>query len=301
MLSVDPLSPLDAWRLAQERGILPSSLGTAELRAEFTAEMRRRAVFSARTTSAEYLSEIKTVVDALAAGDYSDGEGRLIMGEMLDALGYTPERSFPGDAIGEGPGEVPEAVAGTLQDLRTFRRLDLILRTQTSLMRNAGLLERGMEPARRRVFPWWELVRVGTREEPRDWPGRWEESGGTLVAGNRMIAEKGAAIWARLGSSAAYDDALDTAHPPFAFLSGMGWREVDRATGEELGLPAPAPREDRAQPAPTGLPAATASLGAADQALVDRLAADLRVHREANGRLTLESILTTPDPDPESR
>ena len=141
---------------------------------------------------------------------------------------------------------------GTLQDLSSFRRRDLIVRTQVELMRGAGQQTRGHTPARLRQFPAWELVRVADKRVPRHWGGvemgsakdalegnpRWTIAGGILKAG-RMVAFKGDPIWGELGSYDNFPDALGVDHPPFAFESGMGWREISADECERLGVTGP--------------------------------------------------------------
>lgn len=212
---------------------MPTGLGTAGLR-ELSADLRARMVFTARGTSAIFASKIKEVVNLLAAGDIGPADARLALIETLRALGYTPEGGFP-----ETPNwKVPPALEGTLQDLSSFRRLDLIVRTQLELMQGAGTQARGTTPDRLEAAPAWELIRVAEVSVPRDWPARWAVADGAMTEG-RMIALKGDPIWGELGSSANFDDALDTDHPPFAFNSGMGWREIQRAEVVALGITGP--------------------------------------------------------------
>jgi hypothetical protein len=248
----------DAARVAEIRDILPTSLGSAEIRGMIAEDVRSRSVFSARTANAVYLTKIKEVIDAVANGEMDKATARVILMETLRALDYTPEGGFPDDP----PGEIPPAIAGTLQDLGSKRRLDLIIDTQLALMSGRGWQLRGMEPARMEQFPAWELVRTRDRTAPRNWQAgdggtppkhrntpdlrsRWTIAGGQLYDG-RMIALKGDPVWGELGSSGNFDDALDTDHPPFAWQSGMGWREIDRAECAALGVTGPdgeSPRE----------------------------------------------------------
>src|SRR5690606_24950516 len=112
------------------------------------------------------------------------------------------------------------------------------------LMRGAAQQARGLE--RIDAFPAWELVRTQSRRVPRGemgtigWGRRWVESGGPApvidyaTGRTRRIARKGDAIWAALGDSSRWDDALDVDHPPFAFNSGMGWREIARREWDAL-------------------------------------------------------------------
>ena len=219
----------DAFRTASERGELPTSLDTAGLR-DLGADVLSSSVFTARGTSAVYTSKIKEMVDQLAAGDINFATARWTLMETLQALGYTPDGGFPDIE----PGSVPPALAGTLQDLSSRRRIEFILRTQTALARGKGQQLRGQ--ARAAQFPAWELVRVYQVAVPRDWPSRWTIAGGKP---GRMIALKGDPVWGELGSYGNFSDALGVDHPPFAFNSGMGWREVAAGEVRRLGITGP--------------------------------------------------------------
>lgn len=236
-----PAQPLavitDALAAAQDRGMLPTTLDSAGLK-ELGAEVLAKSVFTARGADAVFVSQLKEVIDQLPAGDIGEGQARTALWETLKAIGYTPEGGFPSTPLGQ----VPEAMAGTLQDLSSRRRLDLIVRTQKDLMTGAGQQIRGMIPAFLAMFPAWELVRMGPVRVARDWPLRWAEAGGkdpgdefpafsyqTVGAPTGMIAFKGDPVWGELGSSGNFDDALDVDYPPFCYNSGMGWRPRSRA------------------------------------------------------------------------
>lgn len=258
----------DALAAAQKRGALPTARGTAELR-ELGAELLSRAVFTARGTNAIYVSELKELINRLAAGELSEGQVRTALWEMLDVIGYEAEQGgFPGE-------ELEPALKGTLKDLKSFRRRDLIVRTQLDLMQGAGQQARGMRPEYLAEFPAWELVRVQAVAVPRDWPSRWAIAGGKP---GPMIALKGDPVWGELGSYDNFQDALGVDHPPFAFNSGMGWREVSAAQVEELGITGPAgetPEEWQAtRPAVMAgkfpLPTPRLSLAGVDPDLIER-------------------------------
>lgn len=231
-----------ALEWAARREGLPTALGSRELREVFDQELRSRAVFSARTTQAEYLQGVRDAVDRILIGgtDNDLPQLRLELKQMLRRLEYSPETGFPGDGeLGIEPAE-----PGSLQDLSSDRRLNLILDTQIRLARGASQRLRGTDPDRVRAWPAWELVRVLTVRVPRGsagsgsegWAGRWLRAGGPIVEGGRLVALKGDAVWSRLGDGDLFDDALDVDHPPFAFNSGMGWREVARDEAVALGL-----------------------------------------------------------------
>jgi hypothetical protein len=238
---------VDALRISQERSGRTTAKDTAALR-EIAAAIRMSAVFTARGTSAVYASVMKEVADLLAAGTIGEADARLTLLESLRALGYTPEGGFP-DAP---PGAVPPALRGTLQDLSSDRRLDLIVRTQTDLMAGAGQQYRGHTVERIQQFPAWQLIRVIPVEDARNWDARWQLAFGTepvegfprnairiLRARTGYCALKGHPGWGELGSSGNFPDALDVDHAPFYFNSGVGLRELSRREALEYGLRGP--------------------------------------------------------------
>lgn len=233
-------------RMAEKR-LLPSALSSAEQRDAFSAEVRRGAFFSARTSNADYLQTLRDgVARVLAGGRDSDlGAFRLLMRETAAALGYTPEKGFPGDeATGTPPDTalgVPTAAPGSLQDLTSDERLNLIARWQERIQFGAGERAAQLEPARVRVAPALELVRFESREVPRGtadadgivhsegWPERWRQAGGPEWEDGRLIALKTDPVWERLGDEALFADAMGIPHPPYWFNSGCGTREVLRS------------------------------------------------------------------------
>lgn len=279
LMNLDEIT--DALLAAQERGLLPTSLGTEELR-ELGEQLLARSVFTARGINAVFVSELKDLIDKLAAGDMGEGQVRTALWEMGKALGYDAEMGgFPGE-------ELEPAVRGSIQDLMSFKRRDLIVRTQRDLMQGAGLKIRGSDPDRLSEFPAWELVRNLSARVPRNWSGdepsrkdprsRWVIAGGTLVDGNRMVALKGDPIWGELGSYGNFKDALGVDHPPFAFNSGMGWREISKEEVRALGITGPdgeSPAEWlQSQPETLAgkqkLPTPQVSLKGVDPAIIER-------------------------------
>ena len=289
----------DALRAAQTRGALPTSLDTAGLR-ELGADVLARSVFTARGTNVIFADMLKKIIDQLAAGDIGEGQARTAIWEALNAMGYDAEKGgFPGE-------ELDPKLQGTLQDLKSFRRRDLIVRTQLDLMRGAGQKLRGSDPDRLSEFPAWELVRVQDVAVPRYWGGkhdgtpprraksidprpRWTIAGGKPTDG-RLIALKGDPIWGELGSYENFDDALGVDHPPFAFNSGMGWKEISIEETRALGITGPAgetPDEwlasaPETMSGPQSLPTPQISLNGVDPALIARF--KKAVHAETGGK-----------------
>jgi len=230
---------LDAFRIAEARSLLPTTLGSADLQ-NLGDGLWKQAFFSARTQNAEYLSALKGLVERYIQGGYKNdlGQLRVEARALLKQLGYDPATGFPEDF-----GHVPEAEAGSLQDLSSEKRLNLIFETQSQLAR--GLTQQTQGMARIQEFPAWELGRMFFRKVPRGselsksmgWEARFLKAGGKLLDGERMIGLKNDPVWQNLGSRELFPDALSVSHPPFAFNSGMGWRlELDRAQCVKLGL-----------------------------------------------------------------
>jgi hypothetical protein len=222
---------------AMARETLPTSLSSREIRELLGRDFSRRSVFSARTTSGEYLKILKDVIAAVAKGEMDKPLARLTLKRALQALGYTPATGFPDDPAGT----VPPAMEGSLRDLASDRRLNLIIDTQKTLLANWAYREKAMDPASRDMFPAFELIRAIQTREPRDWPARWVMAGGPVIVdpntgAPRLVALIDDPIWAKLGDSDLFDDALDVDVPPFAFNSGRRWRLVSKAECEALGV-----------------------------------------------------------------
>ena len=271
-----------ALDLARERGLLPSSM-TARETAELAATLEGRAFWSARTTHASYLRDLKKLVERWVSGEgYNNDLGRLRMEAraLLVRYGYNPEQGFPGDeAMG-----VPPATPGSLRDLGSEIRLNLIMDTQAALARGLGQKLRGL--SRLDTAPAWELVRYTSKAAPRDWPERWQQAvdnvsgAGVYSFRGRMVARKDSPVWAALGSRALFEDALDVDHPPFAFNSGMGWRETFASdlSGVDLIAPGAAgPRGETIEPAVPAYVDPQDFIGG--QATIDRLLALRRARR----------------------
>ena len=287
-----PATLTHAAKVAEIRDLLPTSMGTAQIREKFAEQIMARSVFSARVANADFLTVLKEVINQLAEGNINEASARLALAEILRALGYTPEGGFPTDL----PGSVPPAVQGSLQDLLSFKRLQLIVDTQRGLMQGAGQQQRGSDPDRLSQFPAWELVRQISVRVPRDWPSRWVIAGGSFVDGGRMIALKGDPIWGELGSYNNFDDALGVDFPPFAFNSGMGWEEVPAREVQALGITGPDGESaaDWLQSKPhtlageQPLPAPILSVKDIDPALLNQL-------EKETGAVIKDDMATTPD------
>jgi hypothetical protein len=109
------------------------------------------------------------------------------------------------------------------------------LRTNVELLQGWGEKERGMTRGAMMAAPAWELIRRFPRKAPRDnpsWDARFAIAGGRKYGG-RMIAMKDSDVWRELGD---FEDGLKVDYPPFAWGSGMRWREVGFREAKALGV-----------------------------------------------------------------
>ena len=227
------MNPAEIERLKE---LLPTSLGSAEVREQIAADILRRSVFSARMEWARYLGEVRDVVSEMLEGKIERGEGERRLLRVLAALGHPPS---------------PEATeGGPLTDPASERRIKLVLDTQCQMAESVARLSQQTEEIVDQ-FPGWELCRVGERRLPRkDWLARWNSAGEAVgwegavshpIYGDAtaygFLALKSSPIWQALGAGAGgFRDTLGNPFPPFCYSSGMAWLDADRETCERFGL-----------------------------------------------------------------
>lgn len=207
------------------KAILPTGLSSAELRDTIAPEIRRRSFFSARTAEAEYLVKARQVCADVAAGKIGQSEARFQLEGFLDSVGWP----------------APGNDSGDITDLGSIARLDLIIDTQRDMAHSVARID-AQTPDMIDQFPAWRFVRFGTRKDPRNWEERWAQAASAVgwegVARNgEMVALKTSPIWEALGAGAGdHRDTLGNPYPPFAFNSGMDWRDVSAEECERIGL-----------------------------------------------------------------
>jgi hypothetical protein len=217
------------------RGLLPTTLSAAEI-AALDAEIRTQAFFSARVTQLDILTALQSELSALVRGQ-SPGPGdytnpatvRLRIKQLLQEMDYRP--ADPDDE-------------GTIKDLRTDSRLNLIIETNEKMATGYGQWLQSTDPDVLDAFPAWEFIRVEDRIEKRDWKSRWrdaaarvgdEDADRVLRRTGRMIARKDSPLWTALS-------AFGIPQAPFDYNSGMDVRDLGRKEAIEVGLIQPADR-----------------------------------------------------------
>ena len=201
---------------------------------DFTDDINNRAFVSAYVESAKILDEFRQSAANCVAGQTSIADERLRIKNFLTDFGYEPE-----------PGK-----EGTIQDLRTRQRLDIMLDTNQRKAYGYAQKMIANDPDVIAAYPAWELIRGEDRVVPRGtiagsegWGERWkqaandsgdEDAAKVFEETGRMVALKNSPIWESLGEVA--DDSLSGGTWPFAFNSGMVTEDVDMADAMELGL-----------------------------------------------------------------
>ena len=189
------------------------------------AGLRDRAFFSATVEDARVLHAFRDATARVAAGGMSASEARTAMRDALTAAGY----------------HRPEGAEGSMRDLLSQRRLDLVIKTNVEQARGWAQRMEGTTLGALAAFPAQRLVRVRGRRAPRDWPARWKEAGDAVgwegASREEMTALKLSPIWVELSR-------FGTPYPPFDFNSGMGLEDVGKRRAIELGL---ATREELAE------------------------------------------------------
>ena len=214
------MRPGDIERLKK---LLPTSLGSEEVRARFAADILRRSVFSARMAHAAYLAKVREVCAAVADGTMDQATARARLLSVLEQMGHS------------------QLDPGGLMNPASQRRLDLIIDTQRQMAASVAMLSEETE-ATVAMHPAWRLARMGAPRMPRtDWPARWRAAGDACgwegACKDDFVALKGSPIWQELGNGAGgFRDTLMNPYPPFAFSSTMAWEPVGRDECAALGL-----------------------------------------------------------------
>lgn len=243
MLFDSPMPFREAIESLLARDLLPTNMSSAELRG-LGKSILDRSLFSARNHYTEILDQLKNELQTLLnpvtavrpdGTPYTSGTDvasvRLRLRRSLEGLGY----------------QAPEGKKGTIEDLASEPRLNLVIKTNQQIAQGYGYARQGQNADVLDEWPGQELVRLEERVVPRDdWDERWraacQQAGDTLALGiyrdtGRMVARKDSGVWQALGDGAGgFDDTLGSPYEPFAFGSGMGTVDIDRAESVELGL-----------------------------------------------------------------
>lgn len=212
----------------QTQELMPTTLRTWEL-SQLPIEIRQASFFSAGVTLTDFLDQTLTQIKLIAATETDRATARLRIKNLLRLLDYQPD---PADA-------------GTIKDLSSSRRLNLILDTNIDQAHGFGRHQAEQNPDTLFLFPAQELYRAGAMpKEPRPWREKWVRAGGKIFEG-RMIAKRNDTVWTKPLSEGGFNR-FGTPYAPFDFNSGMRVRNISRQDAIAIGVieaqePAPAP------------------------------------------------------------
>ena len=192
----------------ERKQAIATDLTTREMQ-ELSCQIRERAFWSATVNNAKVVNTMQRACADFAKGNLSMSDARLAIQKALDSVGYKPA----------------DGTKGSIRDLNTFRRQDLILRTNLEMAQGYARSAEAQEDLD--IYPCYELIRVKQARQPRDWKSRWKAAGGKLYGG-KMIAEVNDPIWSKISR-------FGNPYPPFDFNSGMGLRDVSRGEAVRCG------------------------------------------------------------------
>lgn len=230
----------EAVKVMLAKRVLPTSLDSAGIRA-LDAALRRQSLTSAKTTNQYLLGRYQELITSILNPTkdergvnvgYNPATAREAIRRFLISVNYLPA----------------EEDAGTIKDLSSDARINLVINTNRDMALGAGAYIKGTDADVVDEYPAWEFVRFEDRNEPRNWTGMnglWENAcrrAGDLDAlrvygaTGRMIAVKSSKVWDEISNSDYTPGGLDQPFDPVAFGTGM-WREdVSRKECEEVGL-----------------------------------------------------------------
>lgn len=198
--------------LILQKALVGSNLDSSQWN-QIQAGLRNRAFFSSRIAEVNILAAMRDKVREYSEGGKDLSKIRMEFRDELKTLKYSPK-----------PGE-----EGTIHDLFSQARIDVIIKTNVAQARGYMQYAEGMSPGAFAAFPAQEFTRIAHRRNEReDWPQRWAKAGGKTYGG-KMIALKDDPVWERLS-------VFGNPFPPFDYNSGMGVMDVDRKTAIQLGL-----------------------------------------------------------------
>lgn len=234
MIFDHPISFAEAQASRAAKALMPTRLNSAALSA-IDASIRERALFSARVTNRKFLEAIDEVVGRIIDPQQAARPGNPLPVETGETAGSARDKLR---AVLEAIHyQAPKGKEGTMEDLSSNARLDLITRVQTELAQGYGNWVAGMDPDVLVVFPCAELKRVESREVPRGtkegypdkfWQHKWQGLGGRLYRG-RMICRKDDPIMSAISD-------FGVPYGPPGFNSGYEWEDVDVREARALGV-----------------------------------------------------------------
>src|ERR1039457_5414553 len=128
MKFTSPMPFQEALDAANVRSLLPTT-GTSSDLSNLSSEIKQRAMFSATTESGELLQKYSDLVDKILDGTIGQTQARVAIKSLLAEMGYQPN---------------PDQ-EGSIQDLSSTSRIDLVLETNVDSARGYGQWAQGQQ------------------------------------------------------------------------------------------------------------------------------------------------------------
>lgn len=218
MQFVKPIRFEEAITKLGTRGSIGSDLTSSQWR-DVPVGLRERAFFSARVESVRFLDRTKGMLQDFLSGNREtlpSGATALKVGGRAKFVEMA--REF---AIKEGMGPLDPRDKGTVKDITSQQRLQLIFDTQTRQAQDFGYWQQGQDPDVLDAFPAQRFVRERDAKEPRDWHQQFEG----------MVRLK-----SDLGFWRAINRDFNVPWGPWGWGCGHDVEDVDRQEAEDLGL-----------------------------------------------------------------
>ena len=135
-------------RWLKNRVVLPTTLSSKAIAERLMPKIRAQAFFSARVAEARIAEAIKEITDQYSMGEIEFAEARTAL-----------KRLAVGNNLDDG--------SGSLKNLGSLARIDLILQQNALMAAAVGQYEAGMDPDIKERFPCWRYI-ASTAVNPRD-------------------------------------------------------------------------------------------------------------------------------------
>lgn len=231
----------DAIARIQGQSLLPTSAGTFGLE-QLPSDLRERSFFCARVVNADILQQAYDLISRGVSGGAHDPTGNYVPGSSVNLAAFRQEMKDYLKSISYQPESGDE---GTLKDLSSDKRLEVIYKTNVEMAQGYGTYLQQQDPASLDAYPAQELYRLEDRNQRRAWGQRWNDSIQEIGISNTSAIPV-SDPYADSGMFALVNDPIWTAisrfglpYPPFDFGSGMWVRDVSRQEAQDLGLLAP--------------------------------------------------------------
>jgi hypothetical protein len=220
MQFVKPITFAEAEAALGARHPVTSTLNSAQW-GDVPEGLRTRALFSSEVENVRFLQRAHDMLGDFLSGARENTPG----GSALKAGGRAQFVDLMAKfAEAEGMGPLDPRQAGTIKDVRSQRRLELIFDTNVQQAQDFGYWKQGQDPDILDAFPAQRFIRVRTVAAPRKYH---EAAIGTV----RLKSDRD--FWISLNPD------FGLPYGPWGFGSGCDVEDVDRDEAESLGLITP--------------------------------------------------------------